>query len=128
MSTSDRDLSYAAPVLRVADIERSLAYYRDQLGFDVEFVYEGFYASVIRDGCCIHFKCAARAERDQAAFLAQENIGACIGVRDAQAMAAQCATNGADFSVRLRAMPYGHEFYIRDPDGYILGFVQSAGA
>jgi len=23
-------------------------------------------------------------------------------------------------------MPYGREFYVRDPDGYILGFIQSA--
>jgi hypothetical protein len=23
-------------------------------------------------------------------------------------------------------MPYGTEFYVRDPDGYILGFVQPA--
>jgi hypothetical protein len=22
-------------------------------------------------------------------------------------------------------MPYGTEFYVRDPDGYILGFVES---
>jgi len=21
-------------------------------------------------------------------------------------------------------MPYGREFYVRDPDGYILGFIQ----
>jgi hypothetical protein len=26
--------------------------------------------------------------------------------------------------VPLRTMPYGIEFYLRDPDGYILGFVQ----
>ena len=26
----------------------------------------------------------------------------------------------------LRKMPYGTEFYVRDPDGYILGFIQSA--
>jgi hypothetical protein len=28
--------------------------------------------------------------------------------------------------VTLRHMPYGVEFYIRDPDGYVLGFVQPA--
>lgn len=128
MSTSDCDLNYVAPVFLVADIERSLAYYRDRLDFAVEFVHEGVYAGVIRDGCRIHFRCATPVERDQAAFLGAENIDVCIGVRDAQALAAQFSTNGADFSVRLRAMAYGQEFYIRDPDGYILGLVQSAGA
>ena len=34
------------------------------------------------------------------------------------------ALSGAAFSVPLRNMPYGREFYIRDPDGYILGFIQ----
>jgi hypothetical protein len=29
--------------------------------------------------------------------------------------------------VALRKKPYGSEFYVRDPDGYILGFVQPAG-
>lgn len=33
---------------------------------------------------------------------------------------------GAPFSVPLRTMPYGGEFYVRDPDGYIIGFVQPA--
>jgi hypothetical protein len=28
------------------------------------------------------------------------------------------------FSVPLRHMPYGREFYVRDPDGYIPGFVE----
>ena len=31
-------------------LEVSLAFYRDGLGFAVDFVYEGFYASVSRDG------------------------------------------------------------------------------
>ena len=30
------------------------------------------------------------------------------------------------FSVPLRQMPYGVEFYVRDPDGYVLGFVEPA--
>jgi hypothetical protein len=29
-------------------------------------------------------------------------------------------------AVALRHMPYGTEFYIRDPDGYILGFIEPA--
>ena len=43
------DLAYVAPVFRVADLARSLAFYRDRLGFDLDFSYEDFYASVCRD-------------------------------------------------------------------------------
>ncbi|MBI4192691.1 MAG: VOC family protein [Betaproteobacteria bacterium] len=44
MRDSANRLKYVAPVLQVADLERSLTFYRDQLGFDLEFVYEGFLA------------------------------------------------------------------------------------
>ena len=124
MSERPSRLSYVAPVFRVADLARSLAYYRDRLGFEVEFVYEGFYASVIRDGCRIHLSCSAPLARDQAAFEAAEQLDACFGVQGVEALASRFATAGAAFSVPLRSMPYGLEFYLRDPDGYILGFIQ----
>ena len=117
-------LTYVAPVLRVTDLQRSLSYYRDQLGFELEFDYGGFYASVIRDDCRVHLNCAPPPERDQKAFETAEHLDACFGVENAEALANAFASSGAAFSVPLRAMPYGSEFYIRDPDGYILGFIQ----
>jgi uncharacterized glyoxalase superfamily protein PhnB len=122
------ELTYVAPVLQVAELRRSVAYYRDQLGFDLEFEYEGFYASVIRDGCRIHLKCSAVPHRDQQAFEAAEHLDACFGVVDAQTLYDKLLSTGATISVKLRNMPYGREFYVRDPDGYILGFIQPSGA
>lgn len=124
MSAYVSRLQYVAPVLRVADLGRSLMYYRDRLGFDLEFNYEGFYASVIRDGCRVRLNCSAPLERDQKAFEAAEHLDACFGVEDAEALANAFASSGAVLSVKLRSMPYGREFYVRDPDGYILGFIQ----
>jgi catechol 2,3-dioxygenase-like lactoylglutathione lyase family enzyme len=117
---------FIAPVLRVADLQRSLAFYRDRLGFEVSFVYEGFYAEVCREGCHIHLNCGAPTPRDQAAFERAEHLDACIVVNDATTLARQFGDAGAPFSVALRNMPYGTEFYVRDPDGYIVGFVQPA--
>jgi predicted enzyme related to lactoylglutathione lyase len=128
MRESASKLKYVAPVLQVADLERSLTFYRDQLGFDLEFAYEGSYASVIRDGCRVHLNRSAPLERDQKAFEAVEHLDACFGVEDAEALANAFASFGAVFSVRLRSMPYGREFYVRDPDGYILGFIQPGDA
>lgn len=125
MSESQRSLHYVAPVLRVADLTRALEYYRARLGFEVEFDYEGFYASVLRDGCRVHLKCSPPPQRDQAAFEAAEHLDACFGVENVESLASGFAAAGASFSVALRQMPYGKEFYVRDPDGYILGFVQS---
>ena len=122
------DLSYVAPVLRVKDLDRSISYYRDALGFEVEFNYGGAYASVVRDGCRIHLKCAPPGARDQAAFESAGHLDACFGVADAADLSNRLRSSSAVFSVPLRAMPYGREFYVRDPDGYILGFVEPAAA
>jgi len=120
------ELSHIAPVFRVKDLEQSIAYYRDRLGFDVEFVYEGFYGSVVRDGCHIHLQRGAWTPRDQAAFEKAESLDACIVVADAKRLSRNLSDAGVPFTVALREMPYGTEFYLRDPDGYILGFVQPA--
>jgi len=118
-------LTFAAPVLRVADLKRSLAYYTGPLGFSLEFEYEGCYASVMRDGCHIHLKAAEPPPRDQAAFEAAEHIDICLGVKDATGLANELADTGATISLKLREMPYGKELYVRDPDGYVLGFIEA---
>jgi catechol 2,3-dioxygenase-like lactoylglutathione lyase family enzyme len=122
---ASENLTYIAPVLRVSDISRSLAFYRDRLGFAVEFVYESFYAGVSRDGWHIHLKCSPPPPRDQAAFEREGQIDIYIGVQSAKTLSERFASAGVAFVVPLRHMPYGTEFYVRDPDGYVLGFVQS---
>jgi catechol 2,3-dioxygenase-like lactoylglutathione lyase family enzyme len=117
-------LDYIAPVLRVADLTRSLSFYREKLGFELDFRYEDFYASVCRDGCRIHLKCATPTPRDQVEFERNEHIDACVVVQNVQALSARFASAGVTFTVPLREMPYGVEFYVRDPDGYILGFIE----
>ena len=119
-------IGYIAPVFRVVDLARSIGFYRDQLGFELDFSYEDFYASVYRDGCYIHLNCAPPTPRDQAAFERAEHLDACAIVGSAETLAAEFSEAGATFSVPVRAMPYGTEFYVRDPDGYIIGFIQPA--
>lgn len=125
MSEAPKTLSYIAPVFRVANIARSLAFYRDQLGFAVTFVFEGFYAGVSRDDCHIHLKHSPPTPRDQKAFEQDEHIDVSIGALNAAELSASFAAAGVPFVIPLRQMPYGSEFYVRDPDGYVLGFVQS---
>lgn len=124
MNDRDASLSHIAPVFRVRDLARSIRFYEEQLGFELEFSYEDFYASVRRDGCYIHLKCAPLIARDQAVFEREEELDACVVVSSAEKLAAEFLSTGASFSVPLRTMSYGTEFYVRDPDGYIIGFVQ----
>ena len=118
------NLTYVAPVFRVTDLAGTLAFYREKLGFELEFCSQDFYAGVCRDGCHIHLKCAPPTPRDQAAFERNEHIDACLVVHDAEALSINFASSGVTFAVPLREMPYGIEFYVRDPNGYVLGFIQ----
>lgn len=127
MNDSQPSLSHIAPVFRVSDLARSIRFYEEQLGFELEFLYEGFYASVRRESCYIHLKRAAPATRDQKEFESAEELDACVMVSSAESLAAEFSTAGVSFSVPLRTMPYGIEFYVRDPDGYIIGFLQTRG-
>ena len=45
-----------SPQFLVADIDRSIEFYTQKLGFDVDFRYEDFYAGIIKDGFSIHLK------------------------------------------------------------------------
>ena len=65
MSNHSRLLGHIAPVFRVKDMARSLAFYRVQLGFKLEFLHENFYASVVRTGCHFHLQCGTPAEHDR---------------------------------------------------------------
>ena len=47
-----------------------------------------------------------------------------VGIRNAGALAAGFGSAGVTIAVPLRRMPYGIEFYVRYPDGYVLGFVE----
>src|SRR5439155_1543022 len=53
-------LQAIAPQLLVDDLDAAIAYYRDRLGFAVDFVYDSFYAGVSRGGVLIHLKHAPR--------------------------------------------------------------------
>ncbi|HEX7341855.1 MAG TPA: VOC family protein [Rhodanobacteraceae bacterium] len=119
-------LAWSAVVLEVGDLKRALAHYCDRLGFEIEFVHEGFYAGVQRDGCRVHLKQMAQGASVQARTDREGHIDACFGVRALEALAAGFVHSGADFAVPLRQMPYGSEFCLRDPDGHVLAFVESA--
>jgi catechol 2,3-dioxygenase-like lactoylglutathione lyase family enzyme len=127
MNNTHPSLIHIAPVFRVTDLGRSIRFYTEQLGFELDFPYGDFYASVHRDGCHIHLKCAPPTPRDQTAFEQAEHLDACIAVSAAEKLAAEFSNAGASFSLPPRTMPYGVEFYVRDPDGYIIGFLEPGG-
>ena len=114
-----------APQFLVDDLDRAVAYYRDRLGFEVDFIYDSFYASVSRDGCAIHLKHAAKVAADRTNRKQNEHLDAHIAVSDARVLHAELLSRGAVVIRPIEERPWASvDFYVEDPDGYILCFSQ----
>jgi len=116
-------LTGIAPQFLVYDLAAAVAYYRDRLGFGVDFCYDSFYAGVSRDGFAIHLKCAPKTVSDRAHRRQHEHLDAYIGVSGVAALEEELRSRGARITKSLEARPWSClDFYVEDPDGYILCF------
>jgi catechol 2,3-dioxygenase-like lactoylglutathione lyase family enzyme len=119
-------LTGVAPQFLVDDIGAAIAYYRDQLGFGVDFCYDSFYAGVSRDGVAIHLKCAPKTLSDRAHRKRNEHLDAHIRVTGVARLHEELRSRGALITKSLEARPWSCiDFYVEDPDGYILCFSES---
>ena len=113
----------AAPQFLVEKLDVSLAFYEQRLGFSCDFVYEGFYASVSRDRAVIHLKCAPKLEAERAHQRSGEHLDAFLAVSGVGELQAEIAGRGTPIKRPLEETPWGtRDFYVEDPDGYILCF------
>ena len=118
-----------APQFLVDSVAVAIPYYRDKLGFDLDFCYDSFYAAVSRDGFAIHLKCAPKTLADRAHRRRHQHLDAYIGVTDAAALHEELRSRGALITRPLEAQPWSCiDFYVEDPDGYILCFSQPTDA
>jgi uncharacterized glyoxalase superfamily protein PhnB len=112
------------PLIPARDIEASIAFYRDRIGFDLEFrdAEPTNYAGIRRDGVSLHLY--ANADR----YLA-ENASLRIMVDDVDALYADCQAAGCVHpNGALATKPWGsREFSILDPAGVCIAFVQAEG-
>jgi catechol 2,3-dioxygenase-like lactoylglutathione lyase family enzyme len=112
-----------APQFLVDDLDRAIAYYRDRLGFALDFTYQSFYASVSRDGFAIHLKHAPKLAADRVHRKEYEHLDAYVSVSGIQGLFSELQTRGADVIKPLEERPWAcRDFYVEDPDGYILCF------
>jgi uncharacterized glyoxalase superfamily protein PhnB len=101
--------------------------YRDKLGFDVDFIYESFYASVSRNGASIHLKCAPKTFADREHRRANEHLDAYVDVSNIDALFSDLSARGANVTRGLEDQPWQcRDFYVEDVDGHILCFSEGA--
>lgn len=115
----------AIPMLFVSDVARGAAFFRDKLGFAVDFLHghPAFYGAVSRDGVTLHLRFVHQPaiapelrEKEQllAAFLVVENI---------KALFEEYKNAGVSFVSTLRKEPWGGPtFTVEDLDGNRLCF------
>lgn len=115
-------LTSFAPQFLVDDLERSIAYYQ-KLGFTFGEPWDGFYAIGQLDGLELHLKEAPKNLAERQHRRANEHLDAAAGVDGIEAFYERCVANGARIIRPLADTAWGtKDFYIEDPDGYIIAF------
>jgi catechol 2,3-dioxygenase-like lactoylglutathione lyase family enzyme len=128
MSPTPR-LTRAVPVILVVNVQASAEFFRDTLGFAIDFLHghPAFYGSVSRDDARVHLKFVhepvlAVGAQDRDGF-----ISAFIEVENVKALYAEYVTAGATFDQKLKKQAWGgRDFVVRDPDGNGICFVAPA--
>jgi catechol 2,3-dioxygenase-like lactoylglutathione lyase family enzyme len=116
-------LAGIAPQFLVDDLEVAIAYYRDNLGFALDFIYDSFYAGVSRDGLAIHLKEASKLAGDREHRRQNEHLDAYVAVAGVEALHQELQARGARITKAIGERPWACvDFYVEDADGYILCF------
>jgi uncharacterized glyoxalase superfamily protein PhnB len=113
-----------APVFFTTNIPSTIAWYEAKLGFKCLGTWQDppVYAIVTRDQLAIHFRCAAPPTPNPDKY-ADELLDAYLSVQDPDALYAEYAARGVEFTRSLADMPWqSREFVVRDCDGRLLAF------
>ena len=113
-----------APLFFTRNMDVTLAYYKDKLGFQCVGTWQDppVYAIVARDQHPIHFRCADPPTPNPAKF-DDELLDAYLFIDDADALYAEYSARGVEFTRGLANMPWGsREFVVKDCDGRLLAF------
>lgn len=122
-SKTSPQLTSLAPQFLVADLDRSIAYYRDTLEFEFGEPWGGFYAIGLRDGLELHLKKAPKDMQQPVRNHDNENLDAAAGVDGIEMFYEQCVAKGAKIIRPLTSTDWGSkDFYIEDPDGNVISF------
>ncbi len=116
-------------ILAVTDVPRSVAFYRDHLGFGVEATYDDPpYATLVREGVRLSLAEQGHASPDRPgvtlavpADAGRQSVVLVLEVADALAAHAVLAAEGVPFLATPYAPPWGGlRFFVIDPDDYLV--------
>jgi catechol 2,3-dioxygenase-like lactoylglutathione lyase family enzyme len=122
-------LTRAIPVIFVANVEASAGFFKDTLGFSIDFLHgkPPFYGSVSRDGACVHLKFVHEPVLIVGPQDRDGLIVVFIEVENVKALYAEYLAAGAILDQKLKKQAWGgRDFVVRDLDGNGLCFVGPA--
>lgn len=120
-------LKAAVPVLYVRDVRASAAFYRDGLGFKIDFLHglPPFYGAVSRDGAELHLKFVHAPVFGPGRVEEEGLIMAFVRVDNVKALFAECQAKAVTLAQPLTKQAWGGtDFLVQDPDGNRIAFVQ----
>jgi predicted enzyme related to lactoylglutathione lyase len=120
-------LTGISPVLLVADLERSVAWYTERLGFVCEVHGEPpNFATASRDGETILLALAPKGSKLVPHWQIVEKMwNVYIRVDDVDAIYAEVQERGTEIDYTIYNAPHGfREFGVTDPDGHDIAFGQ----
>jgi catechol 2,3-dioxygenase-like lactoylglutathione lyase family enzyme len=106
-------LKSAIPILWVSNLESSLRYYTEVLGFLLNWQATGVIASVSRDDCTLML-----SEGDQG----HAGTWVWVGVRNVEPLHAELLARGAKVRTPPTNYPWAREMHVEDSDGNVLRF------
>lgn len=116
----------AAPVLYVADVDASAEFYRDRLGFRIDFLHGNppFYGSVSREGATFHLKLVHEPVFAAGAAEREGLIMAFVDTPNVRELYAEYRAAEVEIVQKLTKQAWGGtDFIVRDPDGNAIAFV-----
>ena len=125
----------AGAILAVADVDRSVAFYRDRIGFDVEALYDDPpYATLSLAGVRLSLAEQGHPAEDRPGVAmtapadpGRANVVLVVEVEDAHAEHGRLAADGVQFLAEPYEPPWGGcRFFCVDPDGYLVEIEQPA--
>lgn len=128
------DVSRAGAILAVANVDRSLAFYRDLLGFSVDALFdEPPYAILSCAGTRLSLaEQGHRAPDHDVTMVAPTDPASAqamlvLEVRDALSVHEALAAEGAAIVAPVFSPPWGgHRFFVCDPDGFLVEIEEPA--
>ena len=119
-------LKSATPLLFVRDVKASANFFREKLGFKIDFLHGSppFYGAVSRGEARLHLRFVHKPFFAPAAAQEGGLICTIIEVTNVQALFEEFKTRGVEFAQKPTKQAWGGtDFHVQDLDGNVIGFV-----